>query len=99
TPWSGYPQRTEWNVRDSDGTLVLVDGEADGGTRLTIDVAGRKKKPCLVVNVAQQPDPAAVRTWIEHNRIEVLNVAGPRASEGPHVYARAVQCLRMVLAH
>ena len=24
TPWDGYPQRTEWNVRDADGTLILT---------------------------------------------------------------------------
>src|SRR5437870_6380616 len=46
TPWSGYPQRTLWNVRDSDGTLILVDGEPDRGTQLTIELAKRKKKLC-----------------------------------------------------
>src|SRR5204862_1053873 len=42
TPWSGYPQRTQWNVRDSDGTLVLLNGEPDRGTRLTIELAARR---------------------------------------------------------
>src|SRR6266571_9073801 len=32
TPTTAYPQRTERNVRDSDGTLVLTVGRADGGT-------------------------------------------------------------------
>ena len=27
TPLDSYPQRTEWNVRDSDGTLVLTRGK------------------------------------------------------------------------
>ena len=51
TPWDGYPQRTEWNVRDSDGTLVLTHGEPDRGTALTIRLAQQKKKPCLVVDL------------------------------------------------
>src|SRR5207244_8064617 len=76
TPWAGYPQRTEWNVRDSDGTLVLVDGEPDRGTRLTIELAARKRKPCLVVNLTERPDPAAVRVWADDHRAQVLNVAG-----------------------
>src|SRR5437867_4357828 len=45
TPWDGYPQRTEWNVRDSDGTLILTCGEPDRGTALTIELVQRKKKP------------------------------------------------------
>jgi hypothetical protein len=47
TPWWGYPQRTEWNVRDSDGTLVLTRGRTDRGTQLTIELAARLGKPCL----------------------------------------------------
>src|SRR5438876_1977372 len=39
TPWWGYPQRTEWNVRDSDGTLILAEGEPDRGTVLTRELA------------------------------------------------------------
>jgi hypothetical protein len=97
TPWSGYPQRTAWNVRDSDGTLILLDGEPDRGTRLTIALAARKHKPCLVVNLAERPDTAAVRAWAEANRVEVVNVAGPRGSASPTIYARAAQFLRSLL--
>src|SRR4051795_934021 len=78
TPWDGYPQRTEWNVRDSDGTLVLTQGEADRGTALTINLARRYKKPCLVLDLNDQPDPAAVRAWAERHSVRELNVAGPR---------------------
>src|SRR3989442_8006923 len=35
TPSASYPERTEWNVRDSDGTLVLHHGRLRGGTALT----------------------------------------------------------------
>src|SRR5436305_1193025 len=31
-----YPVRTRWNVRDSDGTLILTRGRPDRGTALTI---------------------------------------------------------------
>ena len=60
TPWDGYPQRTEWNVRDSDGTLILTEGEPDRGTALTRELAARHGKPCLVLDLTERPDPAEI---------------------------------------
>src|SRR5262245_2006637 len=60
TPSEHYPQRTEWNVRDADGTLVLIRGQPQRGSALTIAVAERLAKPKLVVDLSQQPDPASV---------------------------------------
>src|SRR5438067_6879001 len=85
TPWEGYPQRTEWNVRDSDGTLILTRGEADRGTALTERLAKTQSKPCLVVDLAQPWDVEAVRQWIETNHIATLNIAGPRESSSPGI--------------
>jgi hypothetical protein len=98
TPWSGYPQRTQWNIRDSDGTLIILDGEPDRGTRLTIELAARKKKPFLIVNLAEHADPAAVHAWAAANGVEILNVAGPRASSSSAIYAKTAQFLRIALA-
>ena len=42
TPSDRYVQRTRWNVRDSDGTLILLRGAAEGGTRITIEFAHKK---------------------------------------------------------
>src|SRR5262249_2795797 len=100
TPWHGYPQRTEWNVRDSDGTLVLTRGAPDRGTALTIELAKRYRKPHLVLDLSDQPDAAAaaVRTWTEQNGVRALNVAGPRESSRPGIHAEAVSFLREVFA-
>ena len=97
TPWWGYPQRTEWNVRDSDGTLVLTCGEPDRGTALTVDLAARHRKPCLVVDLAGPADVESVRAWAESHRVRVLNVAGPRETSKPGIYARAKAFLRDLL--
>ncbi|MEM1442023.1 MAG: putative molybdenum carrier protein, partial [Verrucomicrobiota bacterium] len=36
TPSAEYSQRTEWNVRDSDGTVLLTRSpKLEGGTKLT----------------------------------------------------------------
>ncbi len=106
TPTARYPQRTEWNVRDSDGTLVLTWGAPRGGTALTIGLARRLARPCRVVDLGPPADredeqeavARGVRRWIEEERIRVLNIAGPRESEAPEVGERARAFLLTVLA-
>jgi predicted Rossmann fold nucleotide-binding protein DprA/Smf involved in DNA uptake len=97
TPTSHYPQRTEWNVRDSDGTLVLTRGRPRGGTALTISLARQLGRPCLVLDLEKQPDPATARVWIAEHGVRILNVAGPRESEAPGIHDQAVGLLDRVL--
>lgn len=97
TPTADYPQRTEWNVRDSDGTLVLTRGRPSGGTALTIALARRHGRPVLVLDLAQGPNPAEVRVWAEAAEISVLNVAGPRESQQPGIQDEARRLLEEAL--
>jgi len=94
TPWDGYPQRTEWNVRDSDGTLILTRGKPDRGTALTIELAERYRKPFHVVDLTGEANVGAVHAWVLTQQMRVLNVAGPRESSCPGIYEQAVQFLR-----
>jgi hypothetical protein len=87
TPSEDYAQRTEWNVRDSDGTLVLLRGRPSPGTALTIERARRLGRPVLVLDPGD--DAATARDWIEDEAIGVLNVAGPRESQDPGIGAAA----------
>ena len=89
TPSSDYPQRTEWNVRDSDGTLVLTRGRPSGGTALTIALARGHGRPVLVLDLGQDPDPAEVPRWAEARAVTVLNIAGPRESQQPGIQDEA----------
>ncbi len=98
TPSPDMSQRTEWNVRDADGTLVLTEGEPSGGTAITVRFAGRHGKPCLVIDLADDVRPGAVGRWIAARGIGVLNVAGPRESKCPGIYRRAAAFLREALA-
>ncbi|MGH7228520.1 MAG: putative molybdenum carrier protein [Nitrospiraceae bacterium] len=98
TPSDDYAQRTAWNVRDSDGTLILTRGQPTEGTALTIEVAERQGKPHLVMDLNEQPDCATVRAWAIMHRIRVLNVAGPREEKSPGIYVRASQFLRRLLS-
>jgi hypothetical protein len=97
TSSSKYPQRTACNVRDSDGTLVLRGEDTSRGTDLTVKLAARYRKPCLVLNLEEGIDVAAARAWTETHQVRVLNVAGPRESECPGIYAHAARFVRELL--
>ena len=93
TPEYDYEVRTFRNVEESDGTLILNRGKLDGGTAFTMAHARQIGKPCLIVARGEGIEPAAFRDWLEANSIAVLNVAGPRESQRPGVYAAAVRGL------
>ncbi len=98
TPREALIQRTEWNVRDSDGTLILNLGELEGGTLKTIEFAVSHGKPFTVVALDGAPAPAEVVDWIAAEGIETLNIAGPRESKRPGIHDRARRFLDRVLA-
>ena len=94
---AGYAQRTEWNVRDADGTLVLHRGALRGGTALTVALARRLGKPCLTADLAAGVDLAAVLDWLAAQQVAILNVAGPRESHAPGIGGEARALLRRLL--
>ena len=49
-PNSGYAERTARNVADSNGTLIISNGEPIGGTRETVDRCIEMGKPFLVID-------------------------------------------------
>lgn len=98
TPTASYTQRTRWNVRDSDGTLILNRGLLEGGTALTMELAQKLGRPCLVVDLSARPSASAVRAWAAAHQVRVLNVAGPRERRQPGVTRQARAFLRRLLA-
>jgi hypothetical protein len=92
-----YPVRTEKNIKDSDGTLVLTHGPARGGTATTIKFVQENGKPYLVIDLGLGGDPVIVKNWQQANKVGSLNVAGPRESEAPGIHDRAVEFLRRML--
>lgn len=94
-----YAARTEQNVVDSDATLVLTIGTPEGGTALTVRLAARHERPCLVVDLDDPPSPGSVVAWFRTNGVGVLNVAGPRESTRPGISGRAAAYLDEVLTH
>lgn len=98
TPSDEYSQRTEWNVRDSDGALVLTHGKPEGGTAYTLDFAAQLGRPCLVVDLETPPRMSSVWAWASKNHVRVLNVAGPRESKSPGIYREAKRFLHQLLS-
>lgn len=93
---SDYAVRTEKNVLDADGTLLVSRGRPKGGSALTAELARRHGRPLLHVDLsAAGANPEdSVRRWLEDHHIEVLNVAGPRESGAPGIgeAVRALLC-------
>ena len=98
TPTPEYEERTDWNVRDSDATLILTIGQPSGGTAHTIECAQAQAKPYFVLDLEAAGDTHVVQEWLETNRIRSLNVAGPRETKAPGIELQAARYLRELLA-
>lgn len=92
-----YAARTEQNVVDSDGTLILYYHALQGGTLLTHRLAKRYGKPIRRVRLDRRIDYGAVGRWLREHDIRVLNVAGPRASSHSGIEQRAFEVVKHLL--
>ena len=88
-------QRTQWNVRDAHGTLVIQGaGEEDAGTKWAIECAARYKRPLLIWDPDDAEACKKIREWITENEIKVLSVGGPSESSAPGIGEKAYLLLR-----
>ena len=95
-----YPKRTEKNVLDSDGTLIIYHGKLTGGSALTRKMAKKHGRPWIHLDLDKLSISDASKviiSWIDRNGIQVLNVAGSRASKDPEIYETTVEILKTVL--
>ena len=104
TRTSRYVVRTEKNVTDSDGTLILYRDRMSRGTALTASFARRHERPCLTIDIAAMQNDGSdedwmgraveqIHQWLVQEAIETLNVAGPRESGSPGITADAHKLL------
>lgn len=95
-PTESYSDRTEKNVIDSDGTLIVCRGQPTGGSDYTREMALKHKKQLLHVDLNQTSsfDAASlISSWIKLYQVKTLNVAGPSASKDPNVYVDVFRIL------
>ncbi|HST33621.1 MAG TPA: putative molybdenum carrier protein [Solirubrobacteraceae bacterium] len=104
TPSADPEQRTRWNVRDSDATLIVAfggGGRVSPGTATTETAAAELERPLLRLD-ASDLDRDSARAAIERllsalGPSPALNVAGPRQSEQPQAYDAALRLLGLLL--
>ncbi len=100
-PTDSYQDRTEQNVIDSDGTVIISHGKLTGGSAYTRKMAKYYGKPCIHIDLRKYDVlPAAIEmlTWIDERDIKILNIAGPRASKDPLIYKTVKEVLQTLWA-
>jgi hypothetical protein len=99
TASAAYSERTERNVIDSDGTLIISRGELTGGSEATREAAIRHERPWLHVDLSRTSafrSAVRITDWLRDHGIRILNVAGPRASKDPRIYQATLALLESV---
>lgn len=99
-PTQSYTKRTEKNILDSRGTVIISHGKLTGGSALTEKLATIHKRPCLHINLNTMPMTEAalnIHSWIDKHGIEILNVAGPRSSEDSKIYRKVKDIIETVI--
>jgi len=86
-----FPKRTKKNVEDSNGTLLMGDIDSPG-SKLTLRYCNELDKPRLI-----NPTPSGLKWWIDHHKIEILNVAGNRESKTPGIQKETFDLLYSTL--
>ncbi|MDH7598924.1 MAG: putative molybdenum carrier protein [Sedimentisphaerales bacterium] len=80
--------RTEWNVRDSDATLVLLPSDPrapDPGTEWTIQACTAMARPLLVIDPTIPDACDQILDWLSGRDIRILNIAGPSERTYPGI--------------
>ena len=96
-----YMKRTEQNVIDSDGAMILSHGKLTAGSLLTRQYAKRHHRPWLHIdfnNASISESVEQIKKWVELHRIKTLNVAGPRASKDSRIYRKTLELLKITFS-
>jgi putative molybdenum carrier protein len=92
----GFAERTLQNVKDSDGTVIIYPGRLSGGTEQTVRFCIAQQHPHKLIDASTssaEVTAQVIADFIRENKIDILNVAGPRASEWPGGYDYAFRAL------
>ncbi len=100
TPSADTRQRTEWNVRDAEASLIIATApgaSVSKGVEFTIACAEVLGKPHLLIDLTNLEQSALEVNWLQAMApLATLNVAGSRQSESPGIYTKALQFLACI---
>ena len=101
TPDTDPRQRTEWNVRDCDRLMVLVNCAGlpvSKGTEFALACAKALAKPHIVIDIDAGDAEHLAAGFLEGQGPLAVCIAGPRESEAPGIYASTKAFLSHLLA-
>jgi hypothetical protein len=84
-----FAERTLQNVKDSDATVVIYLAELRGGTEQSVRFCVELERPYQLIDastIATEDAAKLIVDFVRKNKIDILNIAGPRQSEWPEGY-------------
>ncbi|MFA5903360.1 MAG: putative molybdenum carrier protein [Desulfobacula sp.] len=100
TKTEDYRERTKLNIIDSHATVIISRGNLTGGSKFTQTFAKVVGRPNCHIDLMQSEEFEAaiiLKSFILENQIQILNVAGPRQSSSPGIYADVKTVLEVTL--
>ena len=102
TPLADPAQRTEWNIRDADACMIMIEAAGvtvSKGTILAQDLAHRYRKPLFIAPLGGEETIRDAGLWLRFQERRVgagltLAIGGPRESEAPGIYQHALSFIR-----
>ena len=102
TPLADPAQRSEWNIRDADACMIMIEAAGvtvSKGTILAQDLAHRYRKPLFIAPLGGEETIRDAGLWLRFQERRVaagltLAIGGPRESEAPGIYQHALSFIR-----
>jgi hypothetical protein len=97
-----FAERTLQNVKDSDGTVIIFNGQLTGGTEQTVTFCENEKRPHLLINsmkTSVEDASKLARDFVCEQKIATLNVAGPRETQWSGGYEYTLGVLERLLSY
>jgi hypothetical protein len=105
TPSADPAQRTEWNVREADACLIIIDAggpDVSHGTALAQTLAHQYRKPLFVADLSSVEILRDATLWLRVQQARrgadlKLAIGGPRESEAPGIYAQSLRFIEALI--
>ena len=83
----GYRERTEANVRLSNGTIRFAADFNSMGEKCTLNAINDNNKPYMDIDINNPVSTTIVAKWIREKNIKKLNIAGNKQPAKPNAKA------------
>ena len=103
--YGSFAERTLQNVKDSDATVVIYLAELRGGTEQSVRFCVELERPYQSIDastIATEDAAKLIMDFVRKNKIDILNIAGPRQSEWPEGYdyiSRVLEIFLTICSH